>query len=95
MTDFCGQLVHRRRFNKGTRPGLTCKAIMGGPATRMEDESWLPPARRPGRRQKMKMVGCMMKYAIRLVMKNHFYSFDNKIRKKGKGGAIGKGVGRS
>ena len=23
----------------GARPGLTCKAIMGGPATRLEDES--------------------------------------------------------
>ena len=37
----------------------------------------------------MKMVGCMMKYTIRLVIKNHFYSFDNQIRKQGKGGAIG------
>ena len=83
------QLVHRRRFNNRTRPGLTCKAIMGCPATWMEDKSWLPPARKPVRRQKMKMVGCMMKYAIRLVMKNHFYSIDNQIRKQGKGGAIG------
>ena len=83
------QLVHTRRFKKGTRPGLTCKAIMGGPATRMEDESWVPPARKPGRRQKMKMVGVMIKYAIRLVMENHFYSFDNAIRKQRKGGAIG------
>ena len=82
------QLVHTRRFKKGTRPGLTCKAIMGGPATRMEDESWVPPARKPGRRQKMKMVGVMIKYAIRLVMKNHFYSFDKSIRKQRKGGAI-------
>ena len=49
----------------------------------------MSPARRPGKRQKMKMVGCMMKYAIRMVMKNKFYSFDNQIRKQGKGGAIG------
>ena len=83
------QLVHTRRFKKGTRPGLTCKAIMGGAATRLEDVSWLPPARKPGRRQKMKMVGYLMKYAIRLVMKNHFYSFDNSLRKQRKGGAIG------
>ena len=82
-------LVHTRRFKMDTRPGLTCKAIMGGAATRMEDESWLPPATKPGRRQNMKMVGCLMKYAIRLVMKNPYYSFDNSIWKQGKGGAIG------
>ena len=47
---------------------------MGGPATRMEDEVWVPPARKPGRMKKIKMVGVMMKYAVRLGMKNHFYS---------------------
>ena len=62
---------------------------MRGAATRMEDESWIPPARKPRRCRKRNMVGCMMKYAIRLVMKNHFYSFDNVIRKLRKGGAIG------
>ena len=25
----------------------------------------------------MKMIGCLMKAAINLVMRNHFYSFDN------------------
>ena len=35
------------------------------------------------------MVGCLMKVAINLVMRNHFYSFDNVIRKQSEGGAIG------
>ena len=35
------------------------------------------------------MVGCLVKSACRLVMNNHFYSFENKIRKQGKRGAIG------
>ena len=74
-------LVHTRRFKNGPRPGLTCKAISGGSASRNEDKAWILPARRPGRRQKMRMVGCVLRVAIRLVMKNHLYSFDNQIRK--------------
>ena len=35
------------------------------------------------------MVGCLIRTAIRLVMKNHFYSFVNEIRNQRKGGAIG------
>ena len=33
-------VVHRRRFNAGARPGLTCKAITAGPAGRQADKSW-------------------------------------------------------
>ena len=51
--------------------------------------SWLPPTRKPGVRQKRKMLGCLVKCAIKLVMKNNFYTFNNIIRKPGKGGAIG------
>ena len=81
-------VVHRRRFRMGARPGLTCKAITGGPEVRAEDQSWLPPSRKRGRRQIREMVGCLVSVACRLVMKNHFYSYNNQIRKQGKGGAI-------
>ena len=33
------QFVHKRRFKKGARPGLTCKAITGGPALRQQDRA--------------------------------------------------------
>ena len=82
-------MVHKRRYKKSTRPGLTCKAITGGEEVRAQDMSWLPPSRKPGVRQKRKMLGCLVKCAIKLVMKNHFYKFENVIRKQGKGGAIG------
>ena len=83
------ELVHRRRYKTGARPGLTCKAITAGPAIRQADKSWLPPARAPDRNEKMKMIGCLMEAACKLVMNNHYYSFDDKIRKQVKGGAIG------
>ena len=82
-------VIHKRRCTRGPRPGLTCKAVSGGPALRQSDECWLPPSRRPGVRQKKRMVGLLLKSAIKLVMNNHYYSFDNIIRKQSKGGAIG------
>ena len=42
---------------------------------------------KPGRRQKKRMAGCVMRSACRLVMKNHFYSY-NVIRKQSEGKAV-------
>ena len=63
-------VVHKRRHKNGSRPGLTCEAITGGPVVRAENDSWIPPARRPTRGQRNRMVGCLLKSAIKLVMKN-------------------------
>ena len=82
-------VVHKRRNKKGPRPGLTCKAITGGTKVRSEDGAWIPPSRKPGSRQLKRMVGCLVKTSIGLVMKNHYYSYQNQIRKQAKGGAIG------
>ena len=82
-------MVHKRRYKTGPRPGLTCKAVVGGASQRLDDQAWIPPARKPGWRQKKKMAGCVLRSACKLVMQNHFYSYDNVIRKQSKGGAIG------
>ena len=83
-------VVHKRSLKNGARPGLTCKAITGGPALRQQDRAWVEPARAPERAEKMRMIGCLMKVKVKVkVMRNHFYSFDNVIRKQRKGGAIG------
>ena len=34
-------MVHRRRHKAGARPGLTCQAVTGGTARRLEDQAWL------------------------------------------------------
>ena len=83
------EVVNSRRAKKGTRPGLTCPAITGGPKVRAEDKSWLPASRQPSAGELRKMIGCLVKCAVKLVMENHYYSFNNKIRKQRKGGAIG------
>ena len=81
-------MVHRRRFTKGSRPGLTCKAVVGGADTRLEDESWIPPSRKPGSSQKKRMAGCVLRSACRMVMNNHYYTYDNIITKQSNGGSI-------
>ena len=83
------EVVHSRRFKAGARPGLTCKAITAGQASRQSDRSWVAPVRAPDRAEKMRMVGCLIRTACRLVMTNHFYTFDNVIRRQTRGGAIG------
>ena len=78
-------VVHTRKNKKGARPGLTCKAITGGPKTKASDSCWNPPSRKLASRQIRRMVGCLVKAAIKLVMQNHYYSFNNEIRKQKKG----------
>ena len=66
------QVVNTRRAKKGTRPGLTSPAITGGPKVRSEDTSWLPASRQPSAIELKKMIGCLIKCAVKLVMNNHF-----------------------
>ena len=82
-------VVHLRRNVRGPRPGLSCKAISAGTEGRNIEECWVAPSRRPDVMQRRRMIGFMMETAIKLVMTNHYYSFENVIRKQGKGGAIG------
>ena len=82
-------VIHRRKCINGRRPGITCKAITGGPLERMKDGSWLPPSRLPARRQKKRIIACVIKEVIKLVMNNHFYCFNNNIYRQESGAGIG------
>ena len=83
------QVVHKRRFNRGARPGMTCNAITGGTKARSDDKSWLPPVKEPALGQKMRMIGIMVGFCIRLTMSHHYYTFNGEIRRQSKGGATG------
>ena len=82
-------VVPKRRFKRGPRPGITCAAVTGGQKARNADKSWLPASRKPGVKQKMRMLGKVVAYSIRLALQNHFYTFNNTIRRQAKGGGIG------
>ena len=47
-TEGLTNVVHTRKNKKGARPGLTWKAITGGPKVRASYNGLNPPARRPG-----------------------------------------------
>ena len=53
-------VVHKRRFKNGTRPGMICPAITGGVKVRTEDQSWIGPSETPSPRQIMKLLGMMI-----------------------------------
>ena len=82
-------VVHRRRFKSGVRPGMTCVAVTGGEKLRSEDQSWIPPSETPSNRQKMKLLGMMISFCISLAMSNHFYIFNGEIRRQSQGGGTG------
>ena len=50
---------------------------------------WNPPFRHPGATAEKKMLAVALSVAIKVIMKNHVYSFDGKMRKQSKGGPIG------
>ena len=56
---------------------------------RSEDKSWIPPSEDPTPRQKMKMIGMMVSYCVKLAMSKHYYTFNREIRRQSKGGATG------
>ena len=82
-------VFHKRRFKKGARPGMTCSAITGGAKVRSEDRSWIPPSEDPTPRQKMKLMGMMVSYCVKLAMSKHYYTFNGEIRRQSDGGATG------
>ena len=75
-------VVRQRRYKTGARPGLTCKAVVGGPSQRLDDRAWIPPARKPGRRQKRRMAGCVLRSACRLVLQTTFILTTMKLEDK-------------
>ena len=52
-------------------------------------QMWRLPDKEPTANQKRKMLTECIRIALTIVMENHMYTFDNKIRKQTSGGAIG------
>ena len=82
-------LVANRKNKGGRKPGMTGKVIVGGKEARKKDKVWLPACRKPNKEEKKRMLGWMMEIAMTQVMENHYYSFENTVRRQKKGGVIG------
>ena len=53
------------------------------------EQSWIPPSESPSHMQKMKLIGMMLSFCIRLAMSNHYYKFNGEIRRQSKRGGTG------
>ena len=82
ITQYCAT-----RKNTGKNPTIT-----GCGMKEKEDErwkSWNKPATKPGEEDLRRMIAYALGVAMRTVLKNHIFRFDDKVRKQANGGAIG------
>ena len=87
VTEELREVVPTRKTRLGRPPLITRSGI----AINEEDRfgPWLPPSRQATEVEKRLMIKEALKIALKLVMKNHTYVFDSKVRKQEEGGAIG------
>ena len=78
---------HTRKHRVGAPPKVTGCATDEDRVKRFAP--WNPPYRHPDARAKKEMLAVALSVAVKLIMKNHVYSFDGKMRKQSKGGPIG------
>jgi hypothetical protein len=85
------RFVHRRKNKKGGKPGITSECVTGSPEERRTamKQMWRKPRYKPGREDKMKMLGIVVQTVIKKVMSCHYYKFGNTIRRQRDGGPIG------
>ena len=86
VTEELREVVPTRKTRLGRPPLITSSGI----AIDEEDRfgPWLPPSRQATEVEKRLMIKEALKIALKLVMKNHTYVFDSKVRKQEEGGAI-------
>ena len=81
------RIVPRRRYRKGTKPGLTGS----GPKGKVSDDElvWVFPNTEPTELEKRKLIACCVEIGIRAVFTSHLYEFDGKVYLQKDGGPIG------
>ena len=83
-------VVHKRRFSRGQKPGITSDRVLSGPKPdQHEESSWINPNRLPTDHEKKKMLALTITAGVINSMDNHTYRFDKTNRKQSDGGSIG------
>ena len=78
-------VVHKRRYSRGQKPGLTSTRVLYGPKPDQHEESnWISPTRIPTPQEKKKMLTLAIIAGVIKSMDNHTYRFDrvNRITQK-------------
>ena len=76
-----------RKTNKGRPPTITASGSEEQKEKRFKP--WNLPVTQPDERARRIMLREALRVALKVIMKNHVYTFDNEIRKQTKGGPIG------
>ena len=76
-----------RKTNRGRPPTITASGSEEQKEKRFK--SWNPPVTQPDERAKRIMLKEALRAVLTVIMKNHVFTFDNKIRKQIRGGPIG------
>ena len=80
-------LIPRRRYSRGPRPGVTGAGPMG---QEMDDEEqWIFPAHEPGPEQLRLLLAACIGVAVETVFKLHVYRFGGSLWEQVTGGPIG------
>ena len=84
------EVVHKRRFSRGQKPGLTSTRVLNGPKNdQLGEPNWINPKRPPTHHEKKKMLTLTLIAGVLNCMNNHTYRFDRVNRKQADGGSIG------
>ena len=81
------RIVPRRRYNRGTEPGITGKEPLGREAD--DEEKWVFPEREPTEMEKRNLLAASLEIAVRAAFKSHTYKFAGAIYQQVEGGPIG------
>ena len=84
------EVVHKQRYTRGQKPGITSIRVLNGPkGNQKEEKSWIEPTRTPNPDEKKKMLALAIVAGVINVMDNHVYRFNRENRKQTDGGSIG------
>ena len=82
--------MHKRRFTRGPKPGLTSNRVLSGPKPdQPEEANWIDPSRLPTHHERKKMLTLTIIAGVLQSMNNHTYRFNTVNRKQTDGGSIG------
>ena len=81
-------IVPRRRYNRGRKPGVTSKEALGGDRERDEDK-WIFPSREPSETEKKSLIAACLEIGVRTSFQNSVYQFGGKYFLQSTGGPIG------
>ena len=78
-----------RKYSTGPKPTITTAEVTGPLIRNKKKSKFNPPVREPTELEKKAILHQLLKTAIKTVMNNHTYKWNDEVRLQSKGGGIG------